>query len=53
MKKSLSLTFSILLVLVLALAGCSSKSGSDGKVLMVQKQVLLKVYLKPLKIEGH
>jgi len=29
MKKSFSLTLSILLVLVLALAGCSSKTGSD------------------------
>ena len=31
MKKSLSLVFSILLVLVLALAGCSSKTGSEGE----------------------
>ncbi|WP_445488623.1 transporter substrate-binding domain-containing protein [Niallia sp. 03133] len=31
MKKSLSLLFSVMLVLVLALTGCSSKSSSDGK----------------------
>ncbi|EOR26988.1 amino acid ABC transporter substrate-binding protein [Niallia nealsonii AAU1] len=52
MKKSLSLTFSILLVLVLALAGCSSKSSSEGGSTSGAKSSASKSLLETIKDRG-
>ena len=52
MKKSLSLTFSILLVLVLALAGCSSKSSSEGGSTSGAKLSSSKSLLETIKDRG-
>ncbi|HEO8422169.1 amino acid ABC transporter substrate-binding protein [Niallia sp. FSL W8-0635] len=52
MKKSLSLIFSILLVLVLALAGCSSKTGSEGDSSSGAKSSSSKSLLDTIKDRG-